>query len=431
LFEADTASRPQEAAAAYDCEARKCKGSAATLNFKSVEIAEAAVKEAVEAYGRENSSEDAGKAKRPAVVGRSGFLGVRDHGGDNWEAILHYNGKGHSLGRFNTKEECAHAYDCAARARKGDGAPTNYETFELGEAAARAAAEAFVPSPDALLPKSKLDKKLPKSGFYGVRQADRSGHLWETIVHYDGHGHNIGKFNTKEEAAAMYDREAFKRKGDDATLNFETLEIAEAAVKAAQEAWVPPDESAKTLQPVGKSGMLGVRESKSRVGGPWEAIIHYNKKGHPLGLFNTKEVCIACSHPALVHLSSDVVTHARLQEAAVAYDAAARKHKPAGAPMNYPSAEVGEEKARAAAAAYVPDPAIAQALKRKPHTGKSGFLGVVQDRKVWNAVLHWNSERHHVGTFNTKEVCACCSAAVLQANPLDRTHAAAASNADC
>ena len=76
-------------------------------------------------------------------------------------------------------------------------------------------------------------------------------------------------------------------KGANVVTNFESAEIAEAKVKEAQEAFIATPQEPKVFKPLGKSGFLGVRES----GKYWEAIVHYNAKGHRLGVFNTKEVC--------------------------------------------------------------------------------------------------------------------------------------------
>jgi hypothetical protein len=241
-----------------------------------------------------------------------------------------------------------------------------------------------------------------------------------------------------QEAAAAYDRAAVKRKGDDATLNFETLEIAEAAVKAAKEAWVPEVDSPKAFQPVGKSGYLGVREARQAQasGGllRWESIIHYNAKGHSLGTFATKE------------------------EAAAAYDAAVRRHKPAGAPTNFSNAEVEaeaveeavleHERAKKQAALAAANTAQRQAAhlaahgaksgarppkkRRKtdcgdsdrphsgmgsaaggestsgekvPRSGMSGYLGVKPSRQRWVSTIYYGAgQKKGLGTFDTKEV---------------------------
>jgi hypothetical protein len=56
--------------------------------------------------------------------GASGFRGVRQRG-KRWEAYLKSEGKQINLGRFDTSEEAAQAYDTAARMRWGEFARPN------------------------------------------------------------------------------------------------------------------------------------------------------------------------------------------------------------------------------------------------------------------------------------------------------------------
>ena len=60
--------------------------------------------------------------------------------GKRWHAYINYDRRSHYLGTFDTKEQAAHAYDQAARARKKE-APLNFRSAEEGaEAAAQAQA---------------------------------------------------------------------------------------------------------------------------------------------------------------------------------------------------------------------------------------------------------------------------------------------------
>jgi hypothetical protein len=147
---------------------------------------------------------------------KSGFYGVRADG-KRWVALIRFGGKQQRLGIYDTKQEAALAYDWASRKHKGDKALCNYESIEAAEAAAAAAA------PGCTLASLKIlqPQRRPKSGFYGVSV---NGKRWKARLRYGGKEHNLGTYNTKEEAALAYDRAARQHKGAKAVCNFEAPE---------------------------------------------------------------------------------------------------------------------------------------------------------------------------------------------------------------
>jgi hypothetical protein len=150
---------------------------------------------------------------------KSGFYGVRADG-KRWVALIRFGGKQQRLGIYDTKQEAALAYDWASRKHKGDKALCNYDTIEQAESAAAAAA------PGCTLSRLKIlqPKTRPKSGFYGVSV---NGKRWKARLRYGGKEHNLGTYNTKEEAALAYDRAARQHKGAKAVCNFEAVEGSE------------------------------------------------------------------------------------------------------------------------------------------------------------------------------------------------------------
>jgi AP2-like factor (ANT lineage) len=123
------------------------------------------------------------------------------------------NEKQQTLGRYDTKEEAALAFDWAQRKHRGSDGVLNYETIQLAEAAASAA------HPGVTLANLKILQKpsRPASGFFGVSV---NGKRWKARLRYGSKEHNLGTFGTKEEAALAYDRAAREQRGQKAVCNF-------------------------------------------------------------------------------------------------------------------------------------------------------------------------------------------------------------------
>jgi hypothetical protein len=146
---------------------------------------------------------------------------------------------------------------------------------------------------------------------------------------YDRKKLSLGIFDTKQQAALAYDREA-RQCGKDKTLNYESIAAAEEAAVQAQAVIKPglqrckpkPKPNQAGLPPPGRppSGFYGVTAARKR----WLAQIYYDNKRHRLGSFGTK------------------------QEAALAYDREARQCGK-GKALNYESIAAAEAAAATAA----------------------------------------------------------------------------------
>jgi hypothetical protein len=299
----------QEAALAYDKEARQC-GEDKPLNYESIAAAE-------EAASYADALCAAPKQPKPRLS--SGFYGVYAVG-KRWLAKIRYDSKQHNLGTFDTKQGAALAYDREAR-QCGKDKPLNYESIKAAEGAAVQAQAEHILVHD-MCAGPKQPKPRPSSGFYGVCA---SGKRWTAQIRYDSKHHNLGSFDTKQEAAFTYDRKA-RQCEKDKPLNYESIKAAEgAAVQAQAEHILVHDMCAGPKQPKPRpaSGFYGVCASGRR----WKAQITFYSKHHNLGSFDTK------------------------QEAALAYDRTARQCGE-DKPLNYESIKAAEEAATKAQAEH-------------------------------------------------------------------------------
>jgi hypothetical protein len=165
----------------------------------------------------------AGTAKRIRDPPASGYYGVYASG-NRWQVrVFAADGQRDVLGSFSSKQEAAFVYDQAARQCTYEEKPLNYKTLEE-------AAE------DAKKHTQEHPKPRSASGFYGVTAAHQKGSQgWKAQIRYGGKKQNLGRFDTKEEAAVAYDN-AVRQCGDDKKpLNYKTAEAAEEAVKQARE----------------------------------------------------------------------------------------------------------------------------------------------------------------------------------------------------
>jgi hypothetical protein len=276
---------------------------------------------------------------------------------NKWKAQLNHDGKQHYLGTFNTKQQAAAAYDKAVRQRRGPDAVCNFATTEEGDAAASLALRQW---------EQANMKPRPVSGFYGVTG---NRQRWQARLRYDGKQRGLGYFNTKQQAAAAYDKAARGHKGANAVCNFATAEEGDAAAALALSEW---EREHVRLRPA--SGFYGVTAKRQK----WRAIY----KGRSVGYFNTK------------------------QEAAVAYDEAARKLEGDNALFNFANVEEGIAAASMAASEWEREQAAAVVVVRIKPRPPSGFYGVTVHGGKWRVQVAYDGTMHYLGIFNTKQEAA-------------------------
>jgi hypothetical protein len=207
----------------------------------------------------------------------SQYRGVSWNKRDNkWRAEIYYEGKSHNLGSFEDEEEAGRTYDKAARLHTMEKAQLNFPT-KNEQTAKEAKQQRWVKCGEA------------GSKYRGVSWYKRDN-KWETQIQCDGKQHSLGSFEDEDEAARAYDKAARAQHGEKAQLNF------------------PAEGESGSKQ---SSKYRGVNRKKSKL--KWVASISYDGKLHHLGCFEDEE------------------------EAARAYDRAARAHKGEKAQLNFPA----------------------------------------------------------------------------------------------
>jgi hypothetical protein len=211
---------------------------------------------------------------------------------NKWKAGIKYDGKKHYLGYFEDEEEAASAYDEAARAQNGEKAQLNFPT--LNEQAAEEA-------------KQQHWTKCGEAGsqYRGVHWKKNSN-KWLAAIRYDGKRHNLGLFEDEEEAARAYDRAARANHGEKVQLNF------------------PAEGESGSRKSSKYRGVSWLKNNNK-----WQANIRYDGKLQYLGTFEAEE------------------------EAAKAYDRAARAHKGEKAQLNFPPKQLSEERQITIAVGYL------------------------------------------------------------------------------
>ena len=207
----------------------------------------------------------------------SQYKGVRRLGPHTWEARVDEQ----TIGYFDTAKVASFAYDRAALEQYGEFARLNHPLEDV---------LAWVP------PVRQFGKKSA-SGYRGVQAC---GDRWGAEIKYNSQRHPLGFFDTAEEAAFAYDKAALELYGEKAQLNHPIEQV---------QTWTSP---ARLLRKTNTSGYRGVQKLGTN---RWYAQIHANRQVIYLGTFDMPE------------------------EAARAYDKAAREAYGERARLNFPGEE--------------------------------------------------------------------------------------------
>jgi hypothetical protein len=315
--------------------------------------------------------------------------------GKIWTATLCHSGAVYKIGQYTDEEDAARAWDAAARKYRGANAHggrngrgqlmrLNFPTAEEDAAAkeaiashdAKIAAAAAVCERTAKIVTERKRQGQSASLFCGISW---TGKIWTATIFHSRVIHSIGQYTDEEEAARAWDAAARKYRGSSAhggrngrgqlmRLNFPTADE-EAAAKdaidrhteqAAGEA-AACDLIAKIVAERKRQGQrassyFGVSVSVSPTGKLWVATICHSGVTHTIGQYTDEE------------------------EAARAWDAAARKYRGSSAHggrngrgqimrLNFPTADEEESFLRnghgAAAATVESEDTVAEATERK------------------------------------------------------------------
>jgi hypothetical protein len=144
----------------------------------------------------------------------SGHRGVTRAKGTRWYSRICFQGRQIHLGTYDTREQAALAYNCAAQTLFGEHAALNDVSGTLTkgtEASIQARIDGTYTRPR---PQRVAPRKSPYRGVYWERGRWRAkiGHNYEKL--------HIGYYLDEEEAARAYDAKARALLGENARLNF-------------------------------------------------------------------------------------------------------------------------------------------------------------------------------------------------------------------
>jgi hypothetical protein len=205
------------------------------------------------------------KRKRGNPNWKTGLIGV-SKSGKRYKASIRYGGKQYYLGRFDTKEQAGMAYDQFAIGKSTEEVSFTLNYPKMSDPEREEALKVEEPV------QQKRGTPNHTTGLIGVYN---NGEKYMTIITYGGTQHNLGIFDTKEQAGIAYDRFVVDKSTKEVsfTLNFPNMSDPEReeALK------VEPPKKRKRGNPNQTTGLIGVNKS----GEKYRASITYRGTTKP------------------------------------------------------------------------------------------------------------------------------------------------------
>ena len=293
----------------------------------------------------------------------------------NWQAMLPASCTGTKykhLGTFVSREAAAIAHDKAVRECGGEESKCNFSASDA------AAWELRNPDKVNALPRRNT------GGFIGIRLLrDR----WQARRSLPGEKRkrDLGSFSTQEEAASAYDRDARKAPSQRQKYNFASPEEEQVAVETALAQSHLPRPRPRT-----KSGFHGVTTHGSK----WKAQIRYGGINRHLGTFDTRE------------------------QAAAAFDEAAREHRVKSGLYNFESAAAAETAVADAVAAHNAESASPAGAPAAATRARERAKEAMVSDELMGELLTWADDSHQQPDAPlTFEQGAAAAAASFAAEP--------------
>ena len=312
----------------------------------------------------DSEREEALKGKEPVQEKRgnpnqkTGLIGVYKRR-EKYQAELRYGGKRHKLGTFNTKEQAGIAYDrfVVGKSTKEVSYTMNYPNMSDPERE-----EALKVEPP---PKRIRGNPNQKTGLIGVRKMREK---YRASIKYHGTQHDLGRFDTKEQAGIAYDRFVVDKSTEEVSYTLNYPNMSDPEREEALKVEEPVQEKRGT--PNQKTGLIGVYKS----GEKYVAQITYGGKTNNLGTFDTKEQAGIAYDRFVVDKSTEEVSFT----------------------LNYPNMTDPEREE----ALKVEEPV--QEKRGNPNQ-TTGLIGVFKKGKKYQAQIYYDGTNNNLGSFDTKE----------------------------
>jgi hypothetical protein len=190
-----------------------------------------------------------------------------------YNAYVQYGGTHNYLGTFDTKEQAGIAYDRIAIGKSTDEVSFTLNYPKMSDAERE----------EALKVEEPVQKKRGNPNYTtGLIGVFKKGERYQTQVWYEGAKHNLGTFDTKEQAGIAYDRFAVDKSTEEVSyaLNYPKMSGPER-----EEALKVEPVQKKRGNPNQKTGLIGVTKQKKK----YKVQVWYEGTKHNLGSFDTKE----------------------------------------------------------------------------------------------------------------------------------------------